>query len=86
VRLQSPQLATGAPLAPGSLPYEDISTGATVPPGSQTLLGTGLQPDLELSIEWATPLFLLTWSWVPQHPESMFLSDNSLSFSWRITY
>jgi hypothetical protein len=86
VRLQSPQLATGAPLSSGSLPYEDIATGATVPPGNQTLFGTGLQPDLELSIEWATPLFLLTWSWVPQHPESMFLSDNSLSFSWRITY
>ena len=37
-------------------------------------------------MEWATPLFLLTWSWVPQHPESMFLSDNSLAFSWRIAY
>jgi translocation and assembly module TamB len=86
VRLQSPQLATGAPLASGSLPYEDLRTGATIPPGSLTLFGTGLQPDLELSIEWATPLFLLTWSWVPQHPESMFLSDNSLAFSWRIAY
>ncbi|MGA2478994.1 MAG: translocation/assembly module TamB domain-containing protein [Spirochaetia bacterium] len=86
VRLQSPQLVTGTPLVSGSLPYEDLNTGATIPPGSLTLFGAGLQPDLELSMEWATPLFLLTWSWVPQHPESMFLSDNSLAFSWRIAY
>jgi translocation and assembly module TamB len=88
VRLQSPQLATGTPLTTGAgaLPYEDVRTGATIPPGSLTLFGSGLQPDLELSMEWATPLFLLTWSWAPQHPESMFLSDHSLAFSWRIAY
>ena len=88
VRLQSPQLATGTPLTTGAgaLPYEDVRTGATVPPGSLTLFGNGLQPDLELSMEWATPLFLLTWSWAPQHPENLFLSDHSLAFSWRIAY
>ncbi|MGO9307889.1 MAG: translocation/assembly module TamB domain-containing protein [Spirochaetia bacterium] len=47
---------------------------------------TALQPDFELSIEWATPLFLMSWIFDPQHPETLFLSDNSLSFSWRISY
>ena len=46
VRLQSPQLATGVPLASGSLPYEDLTTGATIPPGSLTLFGAGLQRTL----------------------------------------
>ncbi len=55
---------------------------------SSTLTGPGmsLQPDLELSMEWATPFFLLDWSFIPQHPGSLFLSDNSLSFSWRYSY
>jgi hypothetical protein len=48
--------------------------------------GIGLQPDLELSLEWATPFFLLDWSFLPKHPESLFLSDNSLSFSWRYSF
>ncbi len=56
------------------------STGGIMPES------TALQPDLELSIEWATPFFLLNWIFDPQHPETMFLSDNSLSFSWRFSY
>ena len=39
--------------------------------------GIGLQPQLELSIEWATPFFLLDWSFQPQHPETLFLTDNA---------
>ncbi len=52
-------------------------------PAGSIAASIGLQPDLELSIEWATPFFLLDWSFIPQHPETLFLSDNSLSFSWR---
>jgi hypothetical protein len=70
VRLQQPQVPV-AVVAPG---------------GGLVAASTGLQADFELSLEWATPFFLLDWSFLPKHPETMFLSDNSLSFSWRITY
>ena len=86
VRLQSPPLPTGAPLPPSSLQYGQFQTGVSQPYSGLPLVGAGLRPELELSLEWATPLFLLTWSWVPQHPESLFLVDNSLAFSWRFTY
>ena len=70
VRLQQPQ----------------IPTAVVTPNGGLIAASTELQPDFELSLEWATPFFLLDWSFLPKHPETMFLSDNSLSFSWRITY
>ncbi len=86
VRLQSPPLPTGAPLPPGNLQYGQFQNGVSLSNGGLPLVGSGLKPELELSIEWATPLFLLTWSWVPQHPESLFLVDHSLAFSWRFSY
>jgi hypothetical protein len=86
VRLQSPPLPTGAPLPPSSLQYGQFQTGVSLPASGLPLVGAGLRPEMELSLEWATPLFLLTWSWVPQHPESLFLVDNSLEFSWRFSY
>jgi hypothetical protein len=70
VRLQQPQIPVAIVTSSGGL----------------IAASTQLQPDLELSLEWATPFFLLDWSFEPQHPETMFLSDNSLSFSWRISY
>jgi translocation and assembly module TamB len=70
VRLQQPQI-----------PVAVVTSG-----GGLLAASTGLQPDLELSLEWATPFFLLDWSFLPKHPETMFLSDNSLSFSWKISY
>jgi hypothetical protein len=48
--------------------------------------GIGLQPQLEWSMEWTTPFFTLDWIFQPQHPETLFLTDNALSFSWRISY
>ena len=70
VRLQQPQIPVAVVTSGGGLIAES----------------TEVQPDLELSLEWATPFFLLNWSFLPKHPETMFLSDNSLSFSWRISY
>jgi hypothetical protein len=70
VRLQQPQV-----------PVAIITSG-----GGLIAASTEVQPDLELSLEWATPFFLLDWTFLPQHPQTMFLSDNSLSFSWRISY
>jgi hypothetical protein len=70
VRLQQPQ----------------IPVSVLTPSGGLLGASTELQADFELSIQWATPFFLMNWSFEPQHPETMFLSDNSLSFSWRISY
>jgi translocation and assembly module TamB len=46
----------------------------------------GLRSDLELNLEWATPFFLLEWSFLPRTPETLFLADNSLSMKWRYSY
>ena len=54
--------------------------------GAGGLPGTGLESDLELSLEWATPFFLLEWSFLPQTQETLYLTDNSLSLRWRLTY
>jgi len=70
VRLQQPQ----------------IPTAVITPSGGLLPASLALQPDLELSLEWATPFFLMEWSFLPKHPENLFLSDNSLSFSWRFSY
>mgnify|MGYP001410214590 CR=1 FL=1 len=48
--------------------------------------GSGLESDLELSLEWATPFFLLEWSFIPQTQETLYVTDNSLSLRWRLTY
>jgi len=43
-----------------------------------------LQLNYELNLEWQTPHFLINWSWKPEHPEKLFISDQSLSLYWRI--
>ena len=70
VRLQSPKPALG-------------SAGFVAAPAG---LGSGLSTDLELTLEWATPFFLMEWSFLPKNPESLFLTDNSLSLKWRFSY
>ena len=70
VRLQQPQ----------------IPVAVITPSGGLIAASTALQPDVELNLEWATPFFLMEWSFLPKHPESLFLSDNSLSFSWSFSY
>ncbi len=47
---------------------------------------TGLSPAFEIGLEWDTPFFILDWSFLPRHPESLFLSDNNLGIRWRISY
>jgi translocation and assembly module TamB len=54
-------------------------------PGTANI-ATGVQPDVEVNIEWTTPFFLLDWSFLPRTPETLFLTDNSISLNWRITY
>ena len=80
VRLQTPQYPSLMPLPPGSVQNDQFQRSVSVTPGLSTPWG---YLDLELSIEWTTPFFLLTWSWLPQRPETMYLQDNSLMFSSR---
>lgn len=44
-----------------------------------------LRTDLEVSLEWATPFFLLEWSLLPSLTD-LFATDNFLSLSWRFDY
>lgn len=68
------------------LQQQPLPSGTASVLSSSVVNGLGLQPDVELSLEWATPFFLLNWTFQPQHPEDLFLSDNSLSFSWKYSY
>jgi hypothetical protein len=45
-----------------------------------------IQTEGELSLEWTTPFFLLEWSFIPKHPEDLFLTDNSIGLSWKFSY
>ena len=51
-------------------------------------LGTAgqVRTEGEFSFEWQTPLFLLEWTFTPRHPETLFLTDNSLGLSWGFSY
>jgi len=37
-------------------------------------------------LEWETPFFLLEWSIVPQHPENLFVTDNTIGLKWKFSY
>ncbi|MFP4372847.1 MAG: translocation/assembly module TamB domain-containing protein [Spirochaetaceae bacterium] len=40
----------------------------------------------ELGLEWQTPLFLLQWRFFPSDPETLFVTDNQIEFSWEFSY
>jgi len=44
----------------------------------------GLKLDLDLSMDWHTPFFDLRWDFSPKHPDVLYLSDHTFTFSWRI--
>jgi translocation and assembly module TamB len=46
----------------------------------------GLTADLEVNLEWATPFFILDWTFTPKTPQSLFIPDNAISLNWRISY
>ena len=46
----------------------------------------GVLIDSEISLEWQTPLFTLEWSLAPEHPEELFIRDNTFTFSWSFMY
>ncbi len=45
-----------------------------------------LTPELELGLEYITPFFLFNWRVTPKDPSSLFITDNEISFFWRLTY
>ncbi len=40
--------------------------------------------DSEISLEWKTPHFLFNWSFKPENPDDLFVTDHRFSFYWRI--
>ena len=42
--------------------------------------------DAELGLEFKMPFFTLAWSLLPKHPENLFLTDNSFTFSWKHSF
>jgi translocation and assembly module TamB len=77
---------------PGSTGLSTNTSGGSgvglppIPAATLPTPGIGLTPQLEWSMEWTTPFFTLDWVFQPQHPETLFLTDNALSFSWRFSY
>lgn len=43
-----------------------------------------LRLDSEISLEWATPHFLLSWSLAPSNPDTLFVTDQTISLFWSI--
>jgi hypothetical protein len=52
-----------------------------IPPGAGPV-----ELEAELGLEWQTPLFLLQWRFFPENPETLFVTDNQLEFSWEFSY
>ncbi len=46
----------------------------------------GLTIQSELGFEWSTPLFTLDWRMRPEHPDTLFLSDQTFSFYWKFSF
>jgi hypothetical protein len=90
VRLQSPAPLSGMGyFLPGTgyyVPGQGNLPGTLPVPLLLPAAGPGINAELELTLEWTTPFFLLEWTFIPKDPESLFLKDNSLSFSWKLSY
>jgi translocation and assembly module TamB len=46
----------------------------------------GIEMEAEFGLEWQTPFFLLEWNFFPRDPSTLFLADNTISFSWEYSY
>ena len=54
--------------------------------GSQRPVYNDLLFQPEIGLEMATPFFLLRWSVAPTKPDTLFVGDAGLTFSWRYSY
>jgi len=55
-------------------------------PGNQPDDDLPLLSDIELSLEWATPFFMLEWSFLPRNLNTLFVTDNAISLRWGWSY
>ena len=55
-------------------------------PGSQPNDDLPLLSDIELSLEWATPFFMLEWSFLPRNLNTLFVTDSAISLRWGWSY
>ncbi len=85
VRLQTQPVPGSTGLSPNTSGGGGVGL-PPIPAATLPTAGIGLTPQLEWSMEWTTPFFTLDWVFQPQHPETLFLTDNALSFSWRFSY
>ena len=54
--------------------------------GSQRPVYNDLLFQPEIGLEMATPFFLLRWSVAPTKPDTLFVGDAALTFSWKYSY
>ena len=84
--VSSPDLLDNTEIVVGKYLGDDLFFEALVRVESDTVSPVPeLRTDLELSLEWATPFFLLEWSVLPSLTDP-FQTDSALSLSWRFNY
>ena len=55
-------------------------------PGDSASSEPPLLSDIELSLEWATPFFMLEWSFLPRNANTLFVTDNAITLRWGWRY
>jgi hypothetical protein len=64
--------------------YYDPKTEQKTATGQAVYGNLLLQP--ELGLEVTTPFCLLRWGITPESPETLFVTDNSITLSWKFSY
>jgi len=49
-------------------------------------VSTPMVVEPEFQMEFQTPFFLLNWTLLPQHPKTLFVTDNTVTFRWDWSY
>ncbi len=81
-----PDLLDNTEVVVGKYLGDDLFFEALVRVESDTVSSVPeLRTNLELSLEWATPFFLMEWSLLPSLTDP-FQTDNALSLSWHFVY
>ncbi|MFW5788467.1 MAG: translocation/assembly module TamB domain-containing protein [Spirochaetota bacterium] len=63
-----------------------VQLRANEPTGLETQSLAGVEVESEFGLEWQTPFFLLEWTFFPRDASTLFLTDNTISFSWDYSY
>jgi hypothetical protein len=63
--------------------YDPLVSGTA---GTAQILYQNLLFQPEVGLEMATPFFLVRWSIAPAHLDTLFVSDNSITLSWKFSY